>query len=404
MGQRKEMLSFRTVNTKHDTTSYESCSCKREIFDLNVLYESFQKAKKESDWKPQVQKFEINLLSELVKLQRELQNRTFEFSKPNEFILRERGKTRLISGDPIRDRVVKRALCDDILIPAVRSYLVYDNGASLKGKGIDFTRCRLETHLMRFYQTCGTNDGYIRLTDFTKFFDNIRHKELLAMFRELTSNDPALWLLEKVLEQARIDVSYMSDKEYENSLNAVFNSLEHEGINKELLTGHKYLEKRMNIGDQVAQVAGIFYPHKLDNFIKIVKGMEFYGRYMDDSYIIHKDKNYLVELGKEVDQKAREYGIFINERKTRICKLSDSWRFLQIQYSVTKTGRIIKKINPKRLTTMRRKLKKLPPIMNRVEFENYYKSWFKNHYKIMSEKQRENMDRLYHDLRRAYYD
>jgi len=39
----------------------------------------------------------------------------------------------------------------------------------------------------------------------------------------------------------------------------VFDSLAHKEIDKALLTGEKYLRKHMNIGDQVAQVAGIFY-------------------------------------------------------------------------------------------------------------------------------------------------
>ena len=58
------------VNTKHDTHAYERTSngergYQREIFDGNVLYESFLKAKQGSDWKPQVQRFEMNLLFEL---------------------------------------------------------------------------------------------------------------------------------------------------------------------------------------------------------------------------------------------------------------------------------------------------------------------------------------------------
>ncbi len=396
-------MSFRKVNTKHDATPYEGCSYQREIFNLNALYDAFQKAKKGSGWKPQVQRFEINLLPELVKLQKKLINRTFKFLPPNEFILKERGRTRLISGDHIRDRVVKRALCDEVLIPAIRKYLIHDNGASLEGKGISFTRKRLETHLRRYFLKTGSNQGYIYLGDYSKFFDNIQHEKLMDLFRAIISDDLALWLLEKVLEQARIDVSYLSDTEFGNVLNVVFNSLDYDKIDKSLLTGEKYLPKHMNIGDQVAQIAGIFYPHKLDNYIKIVEGVKFFSRYMDDTYIIHKDRNYLMGLSERIKVKARECGIFINKRKTRICKLSDYWRFLQIQYSLTQTGRIIKKINPKRLTGMRRKLKKLVNILSKEDFINYYNAWFRNHYKIMSKKQRQNMDNLFYKLEEGYH-
>lgn len=396
------------VNTKHDTHSYESTKngesgYQREIYNIEVLYEAFQKAKVGSDWKPQVQKFEMNLLTELSKLQKELQNRTFKFSPPNEFILNERGKTRVISGDCIRDRVVKRALCDEILIPSIRKYLIHDNGASLKGKGIGFTRDRLEVHLRKYYHKNQSNEGYILLGDYTKYFDNIQHKLLMDMFRKIINNDLAIWLLEKVLEQAMVDVSFMDNNEYADCLNTVFNSLEYDKVDKKLLTGEKYLAKHMNIGDQVAQVAGIFYPHKLDNYIKIVEGVKYYGRYMDDFYVIHDNKEYLKELVKRIEAEALNNGILINKKKTRICKLSDYWRFLQIQYSLTDTGRIIKKINPKRLVSMRRKLKKLADILNEEDFINYYKAWFKNHYKLMSKIQRENMDKLFYELRECYY-
>lgn len=33
------------------------------------------------------------------------------------------------------------------------------------------------------------------------------------------------------------------------------------------------------------------------------------------------------------------------------------------------------------------------------EFTDFYKSWFKNHYKIMSKKQRSNMDTLFNQLK-----
>ena len=49
------------VNAKHDTATYECCGYQREIFDGNALYDAFLKAKQGSDWKPQVQKYEMAL-------------------------------------------------------------------------------------------------------------------------------------------------------------------------------------------------------------------------------------------------------------------------------------------------------------------------------------------------------
>jgi hypothetical protein len=388
-----------TVNTKHDTTYYDSCGYQRDISDGNALYDGMIRAKQGSDWKPQVQKFEMNYLFELSKMQRELRERTFSFLPTSEFILRERGKIRVVNGEQIHDRVVKHSLCDEVLLPSIRKYLIYDNGASLTDKGMDFTRKRLVAHLRKYYAQHGSNEGYILLMDFSKFYDNIRHEELLKLFRKYVHDDLALWLLEKTIERARVDVSYMTEEEYAHCEDSLFNSLEYQKIDKSLLTGEKFMDKHMNIGDQVAQVAGVAYPIPIDNYVKIVRAMKFYARYMDDSYAIHESKEFLEELLKEIIVIAKSLGITVNERKTRICKLSDYWRFLQIQYSLTETGRVVQKINPKRLTAMRRKMKKLAYILPEKDFHDWFYSWFKGHVKYMSKLQRENILALFNQLK-----
>lgn len=387
------------VNAKHDTGYYDSSCYQREIFDGNALYDAYKRAKQGSDWKPQVQKFEMTYLLELAAMQKQLENKEYKFRPSTEFVLNERGKTRVIRGEQIEDRIVKHALCDEVLNPAVRNFLIYDNGASLVGKGIAFSRNRLLTHLRRYYAKHGSNEGYILLIDFSKYYDNIRHDVLLELFEKYVHDEHALWLLRKTIERSKVDVSYMADDEYEECLNTLFNSLVYQHIDKSLLTGEKFMAKHLNIGDQVAQVAGIAYPIRIDNYIKIVKGVEFYGRYMDDSYVIHESKECLQDLLKDIISIAAELGITVNTHKTRICKLSSYWRFLQVQYSLTDTGRVIQKINPKRLTAMRRKMKKLAPKLTEKEFTDLFRSWFLNHYKIMSKIQRSNIETLFNQLK-----
>lgn len=392
------------VNTKHDTTYHDSSGYKREIFDGNALYDAYLRAKQGSDWKPQVQKFEMTYLLELSATQRMLREESYEFLPCTEFIINERGKIRPITGEQIRDRIVKHSLCDEVLTPAMTKYLIYDNGASQKGKGIDFTRRRLKTHLHKYYNQEHSNEGYILLIDFSKYYDNIRHDKLMEIFSKYVEDEVALRLLECIIDRAKVDVSYMTDEEYSQCMDKVFNSLEYFQVDKKLMTGEKFMRKHLNIGDQVAQDAGIAYPIPIDNYVKIVKGMKFYGRYMDDSYVIHKDKAVLEEVLQGIIQVADSLGITVNTRKTRICKLSSMWRFLQTQYSLTETGRIIQKINPKRLTTMRRKMKKLAPKMTLKEFTDWYQAWFENYYRVMSKLQRENMNTLFEQLSKEVKD
>lgn len=60
--------------------------------------------------------------------------------------------------------------------------------------------------------------------------------------------------------------------------------------------------RSVGIGSQISQIAGIFYPTRIDNYCKIVRSVKYYVRYMDDTYIIHNDKQYLRELLHDIQQ------------------------------------------------------------------------------------------------------
>ncbi|MBR4490138.1 Reverse transcriptase (RNA-dependent DNA polymerase), partial [bacterium] len=78
----------------------------------NLLYDSFLASLKGSAWKEEPQRFEIDFLTEIVKLKKEIESREYRTSPGSEFTLNERGKIRHIHGARIRDRVVRHALCD----------------------------------------------------------------------------------------------------------------------------------------------------------------------------------------------------------------------------------------------------------------------------------------------------
>lgn len=72
------------------------------------------------------------------------------------------------------------------------------------------------------------------------------------------------------------------------------------------------MEKSVNIGDQLSQVIGIYYPYPIDNYVKYVRQQKFYGRYMDDWYIMNHSKEELEDLLENVCKIASELGIHIN--------------------------------------------------------------------------------------------
>lgn len=378
--------------------TYEEILC-----DANNLYRAYKASVKGSKWKESTQKFILNFLGYIFQIQEDLINRTLKNGPTEEFELRERGRIRPITSLQTQDRIVRHVLCDDILLPEVRKKIIYDNGASIKGRGISFSRKRFEVHLRKYYQEYG-NTGFILFGDFTKFYDNIIHEiakqELLKLFDDDEFID---WLLTLIFDGFKIDVSYMSDEEYSTCMEDTFNKLEYRLIPKNKLTGEKFMEKSVNIGDQLSQVIGIYYPHRIDTYVKYVRRQKYYGRYMDDWYIMNPDKEELLDILENIRIIAKEYGIHINEKKTRIVKISGTYKYLQIKYTLTSSGKIIKRINPKRVTAMRRKIKKLAVKVKNGDIlyenvENMFRGWMGSFYKLLSKQQRSNLLALYEEL------
>ena len=146
---------------------------------MNVLYDAFRASMKGSAWKEEPQRFEIDFLTEIIKLSNELENRTYKTTSGSIFIFRERGKARLIHGGRMRDRVVRHAICDTELTPKLKPYLIYNNGASQAGKGISFARENFEKDLHNYWLEHRSNEGYVGFIDFSKFYDNMQHDKLL---------------------------------------------------------------------------------------------------------------------------------------------------------------------------------------------------------------------------------
>ena len=370
------------------------------LWDINYLYSSFRKAFKSSSWKGEPQEFEINFLSELVKISNELQSHIYRPDQTIEFVLNERGKVRYIHGNTIRDRIVRHNLCDNIINPMVFNKIIYNNGASQKGKGMSFSRSQFERHLHNFFIKNKSNNGYIMFIDFSKFYDNIPHNELRRMFEELLDSE-AMWLLNLIIQSFNIDITQFPTINPDDKFDSIaFHDLIAEEIN-DLPT--RMLDKGIDIGDQTSQTIGIFYPTRIDTYATLVRHHKWYGRYMDDIYIIHESKEYLEETYAGIVKLCKELGLYINEKKTHICKLSDTFKYLQIKYTLTDTGKVIKRINPKSITRERRKLKAYKRLLDNgvlqyEDIEQAYKSWICQYYKIMSKEQINNMQNLYKEL------
>lgn len=291
------------------------------IFSFDHMFEAYNKCCEGVRWKTSTKNYIAKSIPTIAKTISELKKQTYKVGKPYKFTLRERGKVREIEALHIKDRVVQRCFCDNYFVDLLRKHLIYDSGACLKGKGTQFTINRLKAHLQKYFRQNNTNQGYILLIDYTKFFGSINHKKLLEMAKPLMNDSRLFELYSKFIY----------------NINGV----------------------GLSLGSQVSQVSALFYVSGIDKMIKEQLKAKYYARYMDDSYIIHRDEKYLQNCLIEITNASVGLGLRVNLKKTRICKIDKGFLFLNRHWKLTETNYIKVKPTRKSLYRLRRRANKL---------------------------------------------
>lgn len=288
------------------------------VFSYDNLYRSYKLCRRGVAWKCSTQKYMTQAPLNVFTTYRLLQAGKFKSKGFVEFDIFERGKIRHIRSVAMEERVVQRCLCDHSLVPMLGRTFIYDNGASLKGKGYSFSVERMCHHLRQHYKKYG-NEGYVLLFDFSKFFDNVSHR-ITTMALEKNFTDERLLRLAHHFIDAFGDVG-------------------------------------LGLGSQISQTMALASANRLDHFVKEVLRIKGYGRYMDDGYLLHPSKEYLKTCLEAIKAICKELEIKLNVKKTQIVKISHGFSFLKVRFFLTKTGKVIRRMHRAGIVRMRKKLK-----------------------------------------------
>ncbi len=191
-----------------------------------------------------------------------------------------------------------------------------------------------------YYRKSGLN-GWILKCDITKYFYNIRHDILKKQVRKSIDDEKCLWLIDMIIDST-------------------------EGVG-------------IPIGNQSSQLFALLYLSDLDHYIKEKLKIKYYGRYMDDFYLLHPDKEYLKYCLSEIKKIVESLGLKLNP-KTQIMPISQGLDFLGFHTYLTSTGKVIKKIRRRSKSNVRRKLKKMKGLVEDGKItietpEQSYQSW-----------------------------
>ena len=314
-----------------------------KVIDFENMYRAYRKAKCGKGYKKSSAKFNIVALDGVNTLIEQLKNKTYTVSNYTEFKVYE-PKERIIKTSSFKDKVVQHSLCDNVLLPRMQDIFIYDNFAGQKGKGTLFGLNILSEQMQQFYKRYGF-DGYILKCDITKFFYNISHEKLKSI----------------------VNYHFGYDKDICWLCNLFIDSTEGKGL---------------PLGNQVNQGFALLYLDGMDKLIKYKLRIEFYGRYMDDFYLIHHDKEYLKYCLEVITEHLKTLELTLNS-KTQIFPFKNGVNYLGFHTYVTDTGKVIRKLKNQNKRNAQKKFVRMAKLVvdGKLPIEKFnasYSAW-KNH-------------------------
>lgn len=290
------------------------------IFTFQNLYGAYLDCRKRKRNTINAIRFEANLENNLLGLLNELKQRIYAPGASICFAV-DKPVIREVFAADFRDRVVHHLFVRTIE-SHFEKYFIYDSCACRKGKGALFGIRRLEKFVRRVQNLDpqNYNNWHYLKADISGFFMHINKEILRSLVFQKISTVPLSEEIKGELKWlAEIIIFYDPTKNYKVK------------GDPELLTIVPRQKSLFNVPDGVglpignltSQFFANVYLNELDQFIKRKLKCEFYGRYVDDFYIIHNDKEKLKEFSGAMNEFLKE-NLFLefNLKKCHILPLS----------------------------------------------------------------------------------
>ena len=256
-----------------------------QVVDYDNLYRAYLNARLCKRYRYEVLNFSAHLEDNLVKLQKELIDRTYTLGKYREFYIYE-PKKRLVMAQPFKDRVVQWAIYR-VLNPVFAQGYITDSYACIKERGTHKAVKRLHYWLRQVGKK--PEKYYFLKLDISKYFYRIDHDVLMGILKRKIHDDDMIFLLDKIVNSSETNFGLPPGKSP-----------------GEVKRSDRVSEKGMPVGNLSSQMFANLYLNELDQYCKRTLGIHFYVRYMDDVIILHQDKDQLHEWKRIIDTFLKE--------------------------------------------------------------------------------------------------
>ena len=261
-----------------------------QICSFENLLLASRKAQRGKRFKEYTGKFNFNLENELITLQQELIDKTYQPGAYTEFYIYD-AKKRKISAAPYRDRVVHHALCN-LIEPIFDKSMIYDTYANRQGKG---------THsaILRF-QSFSRKNSYAFKGDIKKYFPCIDHKILLETLFDRIQCKDTRWLIKIIIDNSNPQEEVLDYFNGDDLLTPIMR------------------RKGLPLGNLTSQFFANIYLNGFDHFIKEGLQCKYYIRYVDDFVLFSNNKRELKSLKNELIDYLETIRLKINSKRSQI--------------------------------------------------------------------------------------
>lgn len=270
--------------------------------------------------------FEANLEKNLTDLLNELWKRTY-VPRPGFVFMISVPVKREVFASEFRDRIVQHLLFD-FLEPVFEPTFIYDSYSCRKGKGTLFGIRRME-HFVRSASENWTRRAWCLLIDISGYFMSIDKRILYSMivdrlmkgsgyYGKFMDLDFVVWLSDKLINRNPVKgVHFISDRRSWNNF-----------PERKSMLGHPWWQG-LTIGDLDSQLSSNIYLGAQDDYVKRRLGLRLYGRYVDDSRGLHRDRAVLEDVLAAVTEFDRDMlGLQVHPDKSEIIDVREGVPFI----------------------------------------------------------------------------
>lgn len=294
-----------------------------KICSFENLLKSYGLARKNNRYKMSVTRFDFFLESNLFKLQQELVTGSYTTKPYKHFVVTD-PKRRQIAAPDFRDRVVQHALVSEIE-PLFDKGFINDAYACRKNKGTHFAQKRVKKFLQAARSVYGKDkELYVLKCDIKKFFPSISWDILLGILKKKITCTRTILLIKKIVTSHEVyGDPNLKTKNPQLSLFERDNLLNIEDV---ISISER---KGLPIGNLTSQLFANVYLNELDQFVKNILRERWYGRYMDDFFVISGDKKHLLEIKEKIREFLREkLKLTLHPRKSFVQNTKDGVCFV----------------------------------------------------------------------------